>query len=214
MVLTRKQYLAAMGVDVWVSRPPKEEGITGPVPATRPEPPIPASAALKVQARAPLPERSAPSQAAEGRAARQVPEEVPRFSFALLRYGSVGLCLSLANEEKLPRRFCDDVARAAGGDVESAEFQQLNWPMVKSASLDQCLDAAREVVTHKFSQLPDRIFVFGHDVCAYHHPIARGKPGEVVRDGAKQYVLMAGASEVMASPAEKRRLWKLINATP
>lgn len=203
MALTKRQYLAAMGIDVWVPR------VSGAVDIGVQE---------EASSATPLPDAAAPKSFSQKKAERPAPRRkvaapppAPAFSLALLHYGSVGLCLSLEAGGKLPRRFCDDVARAGRGDVENARFQQLDWPMLKSTSIDQSIDVAREVVARKFLWLPDRIFVFGEDVCDYHQAIAAAKPGQVVRAEPKHYTLMGGVFEVMASADAKRLLWKLIS---
>ena len=128
----------------------------------------------------------------------------------MLHYGSLGLCLSMAEGETLPRIFCDDVARAAGGDVEAVKYQQLDWPMVNSATMDQSIEVARQVVAGKLAQLPNHILFFGPDLPQYIEPLASTKLGETVQVGKAQCLLLANAADVMASGEEKRKLWHLV----
>ena len=84
---------------------------------------------------------------------------IPEFMLALFHYETIGICLSLRAESELPRRFCDDVARAMGGSIESVRYQSLKLPMLSTSGNAQSIKAAREGVTQKFRQKPAREMV-------------------------------------------------------
>ena len=92
-MLTRDEYLKAMGVEVWTFRQTGTDTLVEPVA----EPVSPAVARPVVQA------RPAPPETAETPVVREEP--VPEFRLAFLHYESVGLCLLLEKDASLPRRF-------------------------------------------------------------------------------------------------------------
>ena len=202
MALTKNSYLKAMGIDVWTSRPATPQ----PIPEV-PRKPTESAAPVVLKAK----------QASQ--AARQILEApglpvihaevnrtVPEFLLALFHYETMGICLSLRSESELPKRFCDDVARTMGANIESVRYQLLQWPMLSTSGIDQSIKAAREVVTQKFSQMPARVVVFGSDVIEYYHPLgdlAPMSPGVV---GARSFLLVPSLKAVLGSGAAKREL--------
>ncbi len=200
-----------MGIDVWVLRTnvaPIEAETAAAAPAATTQ-----SRGIQQVADAigPITETQtdAPKPAPKP-AAPQKLKETPSFTLALFHYGTVGICISVAPGQSPPRKFCDDVARAAGGDVGGVRYQQLEWPMVKSSSIDQSIDAARAVVAQKFSLLPQQVMIFGSDVCNYFAPIEAGSPGTTIRHEERRFTLMPAVAEVMSSASHKRQLWQLI----
>lgn len=224
----QRRYLAAMGIDVWVHRGRLAD-------LTQVMPDSPAAAAPATSANQPPPavhEKAVDEQATQKKAQGSPPEaaptaieaqdlqpapeasgqdvEVPSFSLALLHYGSLGLCLSMAEGEEVPKVFCDDLARAAGANVKAVKHQQLDWPMVNSNSMDQSIAVARQVVASKLVQLPSRILMLGQDLARWHEPLTGANPGDLVQAGDSLCLLLPSASEIMASADEKRRLWSLL----
>ena len=139
-------------------------------------------------------------------------EKTPRFRFAYLHYGSVGLCLSLAGDSALPRRFCDDLARFMGGDVDGVRFQMLEWPMLETSGIDQSMTAARQVVTQKFSVMPAKIIVFGDDVAEYYGPLEKVSSVMPVTVGRQQYLCVASLKTILGSAEDKRSLLQVLNS--
>jgi hypothetical protein len=88
----------------------------------------------------------------------------------------------------LPRRLCDDIAGLMGGNPEGLRFRQLDWPMVNNSAIDQSADAAREVVTQKFS-LP-------------------------ARAGRQEILLVPSVRALMDSAAQKRQLLMALKGWP
>jgi hypothetical protein len=147
-------------------------------------------------------EADAPVQTGDAAAGQQIPE----FMLALLHYETIGLCLSLRAESELPRRFCDDVARAMGGDIESVRYQLLKWPMLSTSGIDQSINAAREVVTQKFRQMPARVLVFGDDVGEYYNPLRDLAPLSVGAVGAQTFLKVPSLKGLLGSGSAKREL--------
>ncbi len=144
---------------------------------------------------------------------RQERPAQPRFTLAFLHYDQLGLCLCLPDgQAKVPRLFCDDIARALGNDPETARFQLLEWPMLKhSSSIDQSIDAAIQVVAQKFSLLPGTVLVFGEAAKQYHPGLETLVVAGGVQELAGQTVyLFDEVSQVMQSAATKRTLWQTL----
>ena len=222
-VLTDRALLAEMGIEVWQLRssvqPPAAQTPehTGGIPNTavnqdsngRP-------VAYEDTSEATAPGRRPPGRRPPGRRPpdRRPPDlqptdtrtSVPRFSLAFLHYGTFGMCVSMSTGQALPRRLCDDLARVMEADVGGLRYQQLDWPMVNSPAIDQSIDAAREVVTQKFSQLPARVLVLGSDLPAYFGPAGKFTPGEAVRIGRQSFYLVPDAVSLMNSAEDKRQL--------
>ena len=138
-------------------------------------------------------------------------QETLSFRYALLHYGSVGLCVSLplgasAQASDLPRRLCDDIARLLGGDINMARFQELNWPMVQSSGIDQSLPVARQVVTDKFRQLPAKVVVIGRDVGRCFQLIADLEPYSHGNFGGQQFFMVPSLDELISSGEHKKTL--------
>jgi len=197
MGLTRGGYLKAMGIDVWTSRP----AVALPVDAAA-EPAIkPANrqaAVEKVEKVKP----DTPAQVGDAASGKEIPE----FMLALFHYETIGICLSLRAESELPRRFCDDVARAMGGNIKSVRYQLLKWPMLSTSGIDQSINAAREVVTQKFRQMPSRVLVFGKDVGEYYNPMRDLSPMSVGTVGAQTFLMVPSLKDLLGSGSAKREL--------
>ena len=212
MGLTRSGYLKAMGIDVWTSRPTVAPQMVAAVEAAI-EPPnnaqnnAPSDATNNLtgiprQAAAKKVEADVEVQAGVAETGKKIPE----FMLALFHYETVGICLSLSAESELPRRFCDDVARAMGGNIESVRYQLLKWPMLSTSGIDQSINAAREVVTQKFRQMPARVLVFGDDVGEYYNPLrdlAPLSPGAV---GVQTLLKVPSLKDLLDSGSAKREL--------
>ena len=205
MGLTRSGYLKAMGIDVWTSRPAAPPLIADAEPVIKPanrQAEMSGRAVLekvekveKVQVDAVVPSGDAAAD-----------KEIPEFMLALFHYETIGLCLSLRAESDLPRRFCDDVARAMGGNIESVRYQLLKWPMLSTSGIDQSINAAREVVTQKFRQMPSRVLVFGDDVGEYYNPLRDLAPMLVGAVGAQTFLMVPSLKDLLGSGSSKREL--------
>ncbi len=206
MGLTRSGYLKAMGIDVWTSR-------------SAPAPEVVAEAELTTQransqaavSTQPVVERAKEVKKAKADAPVQADppatdKEIPRFMLALFHYETIGICLSLGAESDLPRRFCDDLARAMGGNVQSVRYQLLKWPMLSTSGIDQSINAAREVVTQKFRQMPSRVLVFGDDVGEYYNPLRDLAPMSVGAVGAQTFLKIPSLKDFLVSGSSKREL--------
>jgi len=194
MGLTRGGYLKAMGIDVWTSRP----AVALPVDAAA-EPAIkPANRRAAVEKVKP----DTPVQVGDAASVKKTPE----FMLALFHYETIGICLSLRAESELPRRFCDDLARAMGGNIESVRYQLLKWPMLSTSGIDQSIKAAREVVTQKFRQMPSRVLVFGQDVGEYYNPLRDLAPMSVGAVGAQTFLMVPSLKDLLGSGSAKREL--------
>ena len=200
MGLTRSGYLKAMGIDVWTSRS-----------AITPQVVVAVESAIQsmnslTEMSTQAPDRDVETTAAVQTEAALVGTPLPEFMLALLHYETVGLCLSLRAESELPRRFCDDVARTMGGNIESLRYQLLKWPMLSTSGIDQSINAAREVVTQKFRQMPSKVLVFGDDVGDYYNPLRDLAPMSVGAVGAQAFLKVLSLKELLGSGSSKREL--------
>lgn len=194
-MLSRNQYLKAMGIDVWVRREHQPSQQPPPVQPTQP---------------APLAEETAAKPAIAAPDSRS--GAVPNFRLGLYHYETVGLCLLLNDGADTPRRLCDDIARVMGGHVDGVGYQELCWPMLDTAGIDQTIGAAREVVTQKFSALPRRVLVFGRDVAEYFQPLAGVTPMQPTRVGNQEMLLVSDLQTFMSSAQDKRQLLRILHA--
>ena len=140
MGLTRNGYLKAMGIDVWTSRSAIAPEVVVAVDSAIQSMNMNSLAKMPTQAPNRDVETTAPLQTEEALAGAPL----PKFLLALFHYETVCICLSLDGESELPRRFCDDVARTMGGNIESLRFQLLKWPMLSTPGIDQSIKAARK----------------------------------------------------------------------
>jgi hypothetical protein len=200
MVLTRSGYLKEMGIDVWTSRPAVDDQVIA--VAQAPVKPANSQAGMSGQASVNKVEAVAQVQTEDAAAVKEIPE----FMLALFHYETVGICLSLRAESELPRRFCDDIARAMGGNIESMRYQLLKWPMLSTSGIDQSINAAREVVTQKFRQMPSRVLVFGEDVGEYYNPLRDLSPMSVGAVGAQTFLMVPSLKDLLGSGSAKREL--------
>lgn len=194
MGLTRGGYLKAMGIDVWTSRP----AVALPVDAAA----EPAIKPANRQTAAETVKQDIPVQVGDAASVKEIPE----FMLALFHYETIGICLSLRAESELPGRFCDDLARAMGGNIESVRYQLLKWPMLSTSGIDQSINAAREVVTQKFRQMPSRVLVFGTDVGEYYNPLRDLSPMSVGAVGAQTFLMVPSLKDLLVSGSAKREL--------
>jgi len=200
MGLTRSGYLKAMGIDVWTSRS-----------AIAPEVMVAVESAIQSMNSLTEMSTQAPDRDVETTALVQTEEALagtpfPEFMLALFHYETVGICLSLGAESELPRRFCDDVARTMGGNIESPRFQLLKWPMLSTSGIDQSINAAREVVTQKLRQMPSKVLVFGDDVGDYYNPLRDLAPMSVGTVGAQTFLKVRSLKDLLGSGSSKRAL--------
>ena len=200
MGLTRNGYLKAMGIDVWTSRSVVAPQMVGAVEAAI----EPASRSTVMSRPAPAIKIEADVTVQTGDAA--MGEPIPEFMLALFHYETIGICLSLRAESELPRRFCDDVARAMGGNVESVRYHLLKWPMLSTSGIDQSINAAREVVTQKFRQMPARGLVFGDDVGDYYNPLRDMAPLSVGVVGVQTFLKVSSLKDLLGSGSAKHEL--------
>jgi hypothetical protein len=114
----------------------------------------------------------------------------------------------------LPRRLCDDIAGLMGGNPEGLRFRQLDWPMVNNSAIDQSADAAREVVTQKFSQMPAKVIVIGESLGDYFGPVADLQPWLPARAGRQEILLVPSVRALMDSAAQKRQLLMALKGWP
>lgn len=195
-----------MGINVWSVRP----AIPSPVQTSSGGSPLPEL--VKAIGASPEPARKAAAPLAEkpvNETARQsaaVEAEVPRFRYALLHYGTLGVCISLGETDSLPRRFCDDLARVLGGDLEGLRYHELTWPMLDTSGIDQSVNAAREVVTQKLKSLPAKVVVIGEDVAEYYGPL-RDIGDQPRTVGNQSYLLVPSMARTSASAEIKRSLF-------
>lgn len=200
MGLTKGGYLRAMGIDVWTSRPTVAPDVgAAPEMLVQQE-----NSADQVSRRALVKnvEPETPIQIEAAAADKQIPE----FMLALFHYETIGICLSLRAESELPKRLCDDVARALGANIKSVRYQLLKWPMLSTSGIDQSINAAREVVTQKFRQMPSRVLVFGDDVGEYYHPLRDLAPMLVGGVGAQTFLKVPSLKGFLESGSIKREL--------
>ncbi len=194
MAATKQDYLKAMGIEVWLLRP--DTGV-----ATSEEKPE----NLREEKVLAVPDAVVADKSDTG--AR------PQFSLAFLHYETVGFCLSLQGDSaELPRRFCDDLARSLGGNVDAARYHKLVWPMVRSSGFDQSLDAAKEVVAEKFSTMPRSIVVFGEDLNEYYEPLKDQQIGAESEVDGRTCVLFESVDRVMSSADQQRNLWRILSS--
>jgi hypothetical protein len=204
--LTKKQYLQAMGIEVWSlrqSHSPESPGVSEKGAARQRQPARADS--RKVQ------HQPAPKIAIDSEPRIPASIDLPVFQLAFLHYQSIGFCISLPKGvEGVPRRFCDDIARVAGGDIKAAKHHQLNWPMLNNSSIDQSLKAAKEVVAQKFGLLPKTVFVFGEDIRGYFDGIADLEIGSGRTVRGQEMFLFTSISQLMDSSNHKKSLWQFL----
>jgi len=192
-MLTKLQTLKAMGIEVWTHRESNTRMVGSASGLLMP---------TSVEQRG----SEEPKQISSG------DEElvIPSFRFAMLDYGSLGICLSLPEEAVLPRRFCDDVARFMAADLEGLKLQIFEWPMLDTSGIDQSIDAAREVVTQKLGALPAQVIVIGENVSDYFEPLKKvGDEGQVLI-GEQSYLFIPSLTELLKFGSKKRRLMALL----
>lgn len=218
MGLTRGGYLKAMGIDVWTSRPADvPQVVAAAEPAINPtssQAGMSGQAAVVEVRKAEKVKKVEKAEKAEKvktdtavqTGAATAAKETPEFMLALFHYETIGICLSLRAESELPGRFCDDVARVMGGNIKSVRYQLLKWPMLSTSGIDQSINAAREVVTQKFRQMPSRVLVFGEDVGEYYNPLRDLSPMSVGAVGAQTFLLVPSLKDLLGSGSAKREL--------
>ena len=176
-MLTQLEALKAMGIEVWVLR--REEEIVEKQSTSvliEPDPGARQNSLDALNFRKQFSAESKTSTNAPLLAEKAVSPNVsssPQFRFALLHYMTVGFCVSLSEMDELPRRIFDDIARFMGADPKTMKQQIIEWPMLETSSIDQSLDAARQVVTQKFGLLPAKVIVMGYDLVPYFGPLEK-----------------------------------------
>jgi hypothetical protein len=200
MDITRSGYLKEMGIDVWIPRS-----------AIAPQVVVAVESAIQsmnglTEMSAQAPDRDVETAAVVQTKTSSIGAPLPVFMLALLHYETVGLCLSLGAESELPRRFCDDVARTMGGNIESLRYQLLKWPMLSTSGIDQSINAAREVVTQKFRRMPSKVLVFGDDVGDYYNPLRDLASMSIGAVGAQTFIKVPSLTEILGSGSSKREL--------
>ena len=213
-MLTQLEALEAMGIEVWVLR--REEKVEEQSTSVLIEPDPGArqnsldalnfrkefSAESKTSTNAPLlPEKAVSPNVSSS----------PKFRFALLHYMTVGFCVSLSEVDEPPRRIFDDIARFMGAHPKTMKQQIIEWPMLETSSIDQSLDAARQVVTQKFGLLPAKVIVMGYDLVPYFGPLEKALMETPVLVGSQSYLLIPSLSELKRSAQRKRELLVLLN---
>ena len=76
----------------------------------------------------------------------------------------------------------------------------------KHSGIDQSINAAREVVTQKFRQMPSKVLVFGDDVGDYYNPLRDLAPMSVGAVGAQTFLKVPSLKELLGSGSSKREL--------
>ncbi len=202
-----------MGIDVWERKslyPSEPDPSVSPASTEVEAPAGNASASSRqkpVQSRASDNDTSATVTSAAVTGA----EEQPRFRLGMYHYESVGVCLLLDEKSEMPRRLCDDIARSAGGNLEAVRFQELKWPMLETAGIDQSLDAAREVVTQKFHALPNRVIVFGAGLATYFQPLSNVTAFQPTSAGRQSLLLVPDLAQFQNSADEKRQFLRVLH---
>ena len=112
----------------------------------------------------------------------------------------------ILEDQDLMRALISANERAMGGNIESVRYQLLKWPMLSTSGIDQSINAAREVVTQKFRQMPSRVLVFGDDVGEYYNPLRDLAPMSVGAVGAQTFLKIPSLKDFLASGSSKREL--------
>lgn len=207
-MLSKRQYLQAMGIDIWTRRAaqPVAEVTIPTLPDVEIEKPSRIRAVRQTQIRD------------EPGPLKDVFAETPNFRLALLHYGSVGLCCLMGVEKKgddkarFPRRLCDDIARAVGGNVDGVQYRELAWPMLDTPGIDQSIGPARDVVTQKIKSLPSRVLVMGAEVGRYFPPVEGITIMQTVRFGSQDFLMLPDTGQILAGTVNKRELMTVLLA--
>ena len=192
-MLTKLETLKAMGIEIWMHRE-RSTRVLG------------SASGLLI----PTPDEQRGSQESKQDSSGDAELAIPSLRFAMLHYGSLGICLSLPEEAYLPRRFCDDVARFMAADLEGLKLQIFEWPMLDTSGIDQSIDAAREVVTQKLGALPAQVIVIGENVSDYFGPLEKIGDEAQVLIGEQSYLVILSLAELLKSGTKKRRLMALL----
>ncbi len=213
---TKRQYLDAMGIDIWTLRchASSEQQTDVLLEAATPNSKVPEASEVEAAPQVTATKKSAATT--ETGAKKNSPEqEEPRFTLAFLQYDQLGLCLSLPSDQtKIPKHFCDDLARSLGKNPDTGSSQLLEWPLLNSSSIDQSLAAAKEVVMHKFNLLPATVLVFGEAVKQYHPDLEALVSASPTQETGRQTVyLFDEVTSVMQSADAKRALWQTLQQT-
>ena len=204
-MLVNRDYLDAMGIDVWSIRPAL--ALRAPVPE---EPNVAGPAVAQKAGKSPV--EAVPAEAAKE--SPPVEADVPNFRLALLHYEVVGLCVSLQAEQQLPRDFCDAIARVLGADVKKLKYQELAWPMLNvlnASGIDQSIHAARQVVKQMFQNLPAQALAFGEDMGNYFEPLKEAKILVPVSVESQTWLPAPSLLDLMQSVDAKRQLFTALH---
>ena len=229
----KRDYLRAMGIEIWSIRPPVPERVVaesvGQPSADHQQAPrtvLPAASPTAAQIVAPLRtgqpsgvgssdhalsldgSRNIGSRNIDGNIGGHTGgAEKPVFSLVFLHYRTHGFCLWLNSADSaLSRKFCDDVARFIGADLTATKYQKLDWPMLNTPGVDQSLEVVQEVLAQKFSVLPKQIIVFGEEVCRFHPGLVGTSLGETRILGSQSVLLVPALKTLLDSGSQKRQL--------
>ena len=200
MGLMRRHYLKEMGIDVWTSRPPY-------VPLSSAPSIFESTSASSMLVKDPALFSEQRKNEGSAQGPKDLPgTQIPKFMFALFHYETIGICISLPSEKDLHRSFCDDVARAMGGNISSVRYQLLKWPMLSAPDVDQSISVAREVVTQKFRQMPPKFLVFGDDARRYYKPLRDLIPFSAATNGLQSLMIVPSLKTLLSSSSLKHEL--------
>lgn len=203
-MLTQVETLKAMGIEVWTLRGKATAPREALPDVAVPEVSLPVATASSEEPREPMVSQPASASPA-------MHPTVPTFRFAMLHYGTLGFCLALEEGTDIPRRFCDDVVRVMAAEPQSLKQQIVTWPMLETSGIDQSFDAARQVVTQKFSQMPAKVIVVGSEVVQYFGPLEKAQTNAPVRVGSQSYLLISSLPDILKSADRKRELMTLLD---
>lgn len=201
-LMHRNQYLAEMGVDVWVLRQEGARYLHAPSASPREDAspkrpaPQPATPRVAVPAAKSEPEVEAPRRQPRTPVST---EPVPEFHLCFMNYSAISLVFNVPmGAESLPAslsRFGEDVALAYSGDSQGA-VSALKWPMVRSTHIDQSEGAARIVLGQRVAKCATHVVVFGKSTASW-----LGEPS------GHSLLIVDEVESYLTVPGEKRALW-------
>ncbi len=161
-----RQYLDAMGVQIWISKVPlayarqSEVRLSGVDRMPTSKLHAPQNRARRKDGPPPSPELRANSgSGAPARNMRVAPSEanVSRFGLCFARYQKLLVVFDVEYDsdhlDRVTQSFVDDVAQAAGFDPKGRELFSQQWPMIDNKDVNQDDQAAKAVVQNKTRQL-------------------------------------------------------------
>jgi hypothetical protein len=183
-VVSKLEYLARMGVEVWVPRESQPKGITEDVHPPATEAPV------------------------------EIPGPSPEpLYFCFLNYGNVALCCALEpGLTTIPndvRRLCNDIAFALVGKRAAPEVLELRWPLIETGP--SSIESAVALVRQNAARLPARIVMFGLRFAQYSLDVEDIEAGVLYLQGEQQILVEDDISDYIGSVERKRSLWDTIN---